>query len=156
MGRRLSFLCAAGVLGVLAHGVLSAGLLPALSPLWPSRAAVDLLARLDLDPRNGVTPGPVSVAGYAEPSLVFALGTDTDLGDGVDAALAVEAGCPALVEGRQLQPFLDRLRKDAVAADRLGVVRGFDYSIGRPVVLYLWLKRPSASPGDRAGTLSGH
>ncbi|WP_158916111.1 glycosyltransferase family 39 protein [Caulobacter sp. S45] len=141
LGRRLSFLCAATGMGIAAHVTLSAGLLPMLSPLWPSRAAAEMVSRHGVDPRNGVTPGPVAVAGYAEPSLVFALGTDTDLGDGSDAALAVETGRPALVEGRQLQPFLDRLRRDRIVADRLGQVGGFDYSNGKAVSLSLWLKR---------------
>ncbi len=141
MGRRLSFFCVAALLGVLAHVVLSAGLLPSLSPLWTSKAAAELIARNGLDPRNGVTPGPVAVAGYAEPSLVFALGTDTDLGDGADAALAVESGAPALVEGRELARFVARLRQDKVTADKLGEVRGLDYSSGEPVVLSLWRRR---------------
>ena len=143
MGRRLSFLCAAVVAGVLAHDVLSAGLLPSLSPLWPSRAAAEMLARRDLDPRNGVTPGPVALAGYAEPSLVFALGTDTDLLDGGDTALAVETGRPALVEGRELKAFIAKLQQDRIVADRLGEVQGLDYSTGKHVALSLWLRRPS-------------
>ncbi len=141
MGRRLSFFCVAVLLGVMAHVVLAAGLLPALSSLWTSKAAAELVERNGLDPRNGVTPGPVAVAGYAEPSLVFALGTDTDLGDGAEAAVAVEGGQPALVEGRELPRFIARLRQDKVTADRLGEVRGLDYSTGRPVTLSLWKRR---------------
>jgi 4-amino-4-deoxy-L-arabinose transferase-like glycosyltransferase len=141
MGRRLSFFCVAGLLGVAAHVVLAAGLLPALTPLWTSQAAAELISRNNLDPRNGVTPGPVAVAGYAEPSLVFALGTDTDLGDGAEAALAVESGAPALVEGRELARFISRLRQDRVTADKLGEVRGLDYSSGKPVTLSLWKLR---------------
>jgi 4-amino-4-deoxy-L-arabinose transferase-like glycosyltransferase len=141
MGRRLSFFCVAGSLGVAAHVVLAAGLLPALAPLWTSKAAAELVTRNNLDPRNGVTPGPVAVAGYAEPSLVFALGTDTDLGDGAEAALAVESGAPALVEGRELARFISRLRQDRVTADKLGEVRGLDYSSGKPVTLSLWKLR---------------
>ena len=142
---RLSWLCAAVGLGVAAHVAASAWLAPALDDLWPSRAAARLVARAGLDPRNGLTPGPVAVAGYAEPSLVFRLGSDTDLLDGEGAAEALEAGRPALVEARQAQAFLARLRRDGAVARRVGEVRGLDYSDGRPVVLDLWMLRGAQS-----------
>ena len=99
-----------------------------------------------LDPRNGLTPGPVAVAGYAEPSLVFALGTGTALGDPGQAAAALAGGRPAVVEQRQEPAF-------RVAAAALGVqphpealILGLDYSKGDKDQLILY----SGGPGPRA------
>ncbi len=78
---------------------------PNLNGFWlSSRAASDLTAA-GVNPREGVTPGPVTVAGYAEPSLIFLLGRDTVLGGGADAAEAVVQGRPAMVEAREEPAF---------------------------------------------------
>jgi len=124
---------------------LAVGVAPSLKPLWVSQRAAELLVQADLDPRNGVTIGPVTVAGYAEPSLVFALGTETELGDGADAAQALAEGRPALVESRQDQAFRDTIAKAGTQAVVAGRVRGFDYSVGREVVLTLW-RNPRPPP----------
>ena len=131
-------LLAAGGLGVLAHGALAGGEAPRLARLWTSPRAAALVARARLDPRNGVTPGPLAVAGYAEPSLVFLLGTDTDLVDGARAADDVADGQPALVEARQATAFRAELAHDQTTAVAAGSVRGYDYSVGKPVELTLW------------------
>jgi 4-amino-4-deoxy-L-arabinose transferase-like glycosyltransferase len=139
-------LAAAGALGVVGHAALAGGLLPSLDALWVSDRASAAMARLGVNPRDGLTPGPVAVAGYAEPSIVFALGTETELKD-VDAAVdALADGRPALVEGRQEPAF--RVAADAagLAAERVGEVRGYDYSEGDPVALSLWRPAPGSSP----------
>ena len=135
---RAGGLICAGALGVAGHAVLVGRLLPSLRAAWPSAQAAELVARAGLDPRNGVTPGPVATAGYAEPSLVFLLGTDVELDDGVQAARALESGRPALVETRQSAAFTGQLARDRGKALRVGAVRGFDYSNGRRVELTLW------------------
>ena len=89
-----------------------------------------------------MTPGPVAVAGYAEPSLVFALGTETELDDGAEAADAVADGQPALVESRQTSAFLAGLTKNRTAAQAAGAVSGFDYSDHKTVTLTLWRAKP--------------
>jgi 4-amino-4-deoxy-L-arabinose transferase-like glycosyltransferase len=91
-------LIAAGALGVAAHMAVAGGLAPTLTNLWVSSRAAAALGRAGLDPKDGVVPGPVAVAGYAEPSLVFALGTETDLATADEAADALASGQPALVE----------------------------------------------------------
>ncbi len=83
----------------------AACLRPALRAWRPPSEAARLIARAGLDPRNGVTPGQVAVAGYAEPSLVFLLGSDPELDIGAGAAQALEVGRPALVEQRQATAF---------------------------------------------------
>lgn len=138
-GRPIVALATAGAAGVAAHVALSAVLLPSLPALWTSARAADLLARTGLDPRDGRIVGPVAVAGYAEPSLVFALGAETELDDrGALSAEALAQGAPALIEDRQDADFRARLAKLNVVGVRAGEVRGFDYSSGQPVRLTLW------------------
>lgn len=130
--------------GLLFHMVAMGGLGPSLGALWVSRNAADLLAARNLDPRNGVTPGPVAVVGYAEPSLVFLLGTDTELDDVEDAADSIAAGEPALVEKRQDTAFRAALAEQSARATVVGETRGLDYSTGKPVDLILY--RSDAPP----------
>ena len=140
-------LAAAGVLGVLGHMVAAGGLAPALDDLWLTHRAAKALAAAGLDPRNGVTPGPVAVAGYSEPSLVFSLGTATQLGGAEQAVQAVEEGRPALVEKTLSEPFRQALARQGAKAAPAGVVEGYDYSNGDPAALELWrsLAPPTAS-----------
>jgi len=143
-------LVTASIFGVLAHGLFWAALAPGL-PVWPSAEAVKALRRAGLDPRNGMTPGPITLAGYEEPSLIFALGTATELGDGTTAADAIADGRPAVVEARQQDAFIAGLRANGDAARMVGVVRGLDYSNGRPQTLRLFepmtpISGPKAAP----------
>ena len=136
-------------LGVLTHMVLAGGLAPRLSAIWSSQRVADRLAKDHLDPRNGVTPGPVAVTGYAEPSLVFTLGAGTELDDPSDAADAVADGQPAIVEKRQDRAFRAALSAQKTPAEPVDEVKGFDYSIGKPVDLTIWR---SLAPQAASGT----
>jgi 4-amino-4-deoxy-L-arabinose transferase-like glycosyltransferase len=140
-------LALAGGLGILGHDLLAAGLGPTLSPLWVSNRMAAAVKAAGIDPRNGVTPGPVAVDGYEEPSLVFLLGARTELGDADDAAAAIAEGRPAIVERNQLPAFQAALKVDDARAQSAGEVKGLDYSKGRPVdlVLYRSLETPEPS-----------
>jgi 4-amino-4-deoxy-L-arabinose transferase-like glycosyltransferase len=142
---------ASGALAVVGHGVLLGVLLPAVTPLWLSSQAAAKLSAAGENPRDGVVAGPVTIAGYAEPSLVFLLGADTELGDGADAADAIAQGRPAIVESRQAAAFAAALAADAVAARPIGEVVGLDYSKGRHDILRLY--EPAARPAPRASGL---
>ena len=131
-------LACALALGVGFHMVLTGVLAPDLAALWPSRSAARMVARQHLDPRDGVTQGPVVVAGYAEPSLVFQLGTATLLGDAADAVEGLDSGQPALVEQRQDKVFRTLLAQRHVSARPVDQVSGYNYSSGKPVTLTLW------------------
>jgi hypothetical protein len=125
-------------LAVIGHNVLAAGLGPSLKPLWVS-GRIARAAKLEgLDPRNGVTPGPIAVLGYDEPSLVFLLGTRTELGDADDAGAAIAEGRPAIVEQRQRSAFEAALRANDARAQPAAEVKGLDYSKGKPVDLVLY------------------
>ncbi len=142
-------LVAAGVLGVLAHGALVGLFVPRLEPLLLSPRLETALETADLAPRGGA-PGPVAVTGYAEPSMIFLLGTTTQLTDPAGAAKAVAQGRPAVVEGRQEKAFQAALTALGQTARPAGVVEGFDYSDGDKERLTLYRGAP-IRPDDEAG-----
>ena len=117
---RLPALATAGGLGFAAHGAIAAGLAPRLEPLWLSQGVVAVLDRSGLNPRDGLTPGPVTVVGYAEPSLIFALGTQTELGDADAAAEAISEGRPVVVEQGAAPAFQRALAEGALKASLMG------------------------------------
>jgi 4-amino-4-deoxy-L-arabinose transferase-like glycosyltransferase len=144
----LTGLLTAGVLGIGAHGALAGGVAPSLEPLWVSKRAAALLKAAGLDPQDGATLGPVATAGYAEPSLVFALGTETELTNGEGAAEALAEGRPALVESREDEVFRKAIASLQVDAAPVGRVSGLNYSNGRRTTLTLWrnLEPPPPPP----------
>ncbi len=146
-GRPAHGAAAAMGLAALAHGVLAGAVVPGLHPLWLSSAAARALTAAGASPWQGVVPGPVTVAGYAEPSLVFLLGADTELGHADEAAAALAEGRPAIVEGREDAAFQAALVRNGAAARPAGSVSGLDYSTGRADVLRLYLPPPTPSKG---------
>jgi 4-amino-4-deoxy-L-arabinose transferase-like glycosyltransferase len=136
-----SALATAGALGVLAHGALAGALIPRLEPLLLSPRTARALEALNLDPRKGLATGPVEVAGFAEPSLVFLLGTQTGLGDAPDAAQAVQEGRPAIVSSDQLPAFRAEVARRGAAAEAVATVEGFNYSNGDDTRLTLYRRR---------------
>jgi 4-amino-4-deoxy-L-arabinose transferase-like glycosyltransferase len=133
-------------LGVAAHMALTGGLIPSLSKLWVSSNTAALLAAKNLDPRNGVTEGPVAVVGYGEPSLIFLLGTETELVNPVDGADALSDGEPVLVERKQDAAFRQALQAEGLKAVVAGEATGIDYSIGKPVDLILYRSPSPVAP----------
>jgi hypothetical protein len=107
---------------------------PHLTQLWVSEQLKHAVAAA----AHAGDPSP-TLAGYEEPSLVFALGADTVLADGAGAADAgAKSGGLALVEDDEKGPFLARLAElqdDAVAVSE---VSGFDYSRGRRVHITIY------------------
>jgi hypothetical protein len=141
-------------LGLLGHAALLAGLAPRLDPLWLSRRTETAMAKAQLLPRQGIADAPVTVAGYAEPSLVFALGTETELGGADDAAEAIAEHRPAVVEARQEPAFRRALAADHATALAVAEVKGVDYSDGHRMTLRIY-KAPDtaaaavAAPGGQ-------
>jgi hypothetical protein len=130
-------------LGLLAHGALVGGLAPSLGSLWLSERAAQALAKAQMAPSQGLVEGPVAVAGYAEPSLVFALGASTVLGDADDAAEAISEGRPAVVEAGQESAFRRGLADSHALARLAAQVSGLDYSSGHPQVLRIYEPAPA-------------
>ncbi|PVM85852.1 ArnT family glycosyltransferase [Caulobacter endophyticus] len=144
-------LVTAGALGVLAHGAMAGLLAPRLDSLWLSKRLARALEAADLAPRAGA-PGPVAVTGYSEPSMVFQLGTTTQLTDAEGAADAVDEGRPAVVEGREDEKFRAALAALGHSPRLAGEIRGLNYSDGDDEVLRVYRgepRRPSL-PGREA------
>ena len=140
---------AACALGVAGHAALAGLFAPGLGPLWLSKRAEDKMAEVRLLPRQGITPGPVAVAGYAEPSLVFALGTPTDLGGADEAAQALAEHRPAIVEDREAAAFARAAAARGLTPRQVGEVSGLDYSNGDATTLRLYAPVPAVVPPKR-------
>jgi 4-amino-4-deoxy-L-arabinose transferase-like glycosyltransferase len=113
---------------------LTAATAPRLSQIWVSR---NLKPMVDANTQPG--DPPPALAGYEEPSLVFALGTDVVLTDGAGAADAgAKAGGLALVEDQEKGAFLARLAELQADATQVGDLNGFNYSRGRTVHITLY------------------
>jgi 4-amino-4-deoxy-L-arabinose transferase-like glycosyltransferase len=113
---------------------LTAAVGPRLDRLW-------ITERLKVMVEAATRPGdaPPALAGYQEPSLVFALGKDVVLADGKGAAEAsARSGSLALVEDSDQGDFLARLAELQADATAIGELSGINYSRGRKqhVTLY--------------------
>jgi 4-amino-4-deoxy-L-arabinose transferase-like glycosyltransferase len=135
-------LVAVMVLGLLAHAAFFGQLAPRLEPLWLSQRLALAMESTGLAPRAGVVPGPVEVAGYAEPSLVFALGTATGLGGPREAAQAIAEGRTAVVEKKEQPAFLAALKAAGLSPRPAGTISGVDYSNGDDMSLTLYRGEP--------------
>jgi len=114
--------------------VLTAYAGPRLDQLWISERLKPMVAAAS-------QPGdaPPALAGYQEPSLVFALGKDVVLADGKGAAEAsARAGGLALVEDEARGDFLARLAELQADAKPVGELSGMNYSRGRRVHVILY------------------
>jgi 4-amino-4-deoxy-L-arabinose transferase-like glycosyltransferase len=137
-GRPVRAATAAIVAGAAGHAALVAGLAPRLQPLWLSARTAAALERAKLLPSQGIADAPVAVTGYAEPSLIFALGTSTELGTPQEAAEAIAENRPAVVESRDDAAFRAALKADGAQALLVGQVQGLDYSNGRRMTLRIY------------------
>jgi len=108
--------------------------LPALETAFPAPRMAAAAAA------HRCAPGPVAITEYGEPSAVFALGTDTLVADGAEAAAALTGGRVALafVGARDKADFLKALEGRATEAEAVTTVTGFNYSKGRRAHLTLW------------------
>ena len=113
---------------------LTALVAPRLDDLWVTEHLKPLVA-LASEPGD---PAP-ALAGYEEPSMVFAFGADVVLSDGAGAADAVaHQGGLALVEEAERGPFLARLAELQADAAPKGEVSGFNYSRDRKVQVTIY------------------
>jgi 4-amino-4-deoxy-L-arabinose transferase-like glycosyltransferase len=114
-------------------------ILPTLDKIWLSPAA----ARLVSD--YGQPPGvPVVAVGYAEPSLVFLLGTDTKL-IGPEAAaefITGRRGASALVTSQHDQAFRAALAARGFEPRPHGQITGYNYSNARSLTITLYTTVP--------------
>ncbi|HEY2357535.1 MAG TPA: glycosyltransferase family 39 protein [Phenylobacterium sp.] len=133
-------------LGLAGHAALAAGLAPRLNPLWLSARTERAMEKAQLLPEQGIADAPVTVAGYAEPSLVFALGTPTELAGAEDAAQAISEHRPAVVEQREESDFRKALAAYNAQAHLVATVKGLDYSDGKKMTLRIYEAAGPSSP----------
>jgi 4-amino-4-deoxy-L-arabinose transferase-like glycosyltransferase len=113
---------------------LLAGVAPRLHQVWVTERLKPLVAEAS-------RPGdpPLTLAGYQEPSMLFAFGKDVVLADGAGAADAgAKSGGLALVEDSELGDFLARLAELQADASAVSDLSGFNYSRGRKVHITLY------------------
>jgi 4-amino-4-deoxy-L-arabinose transferase-like glycosyltransferase len=113
--------------------------LPAIQNLWIAPRVEAALQR-DWPGWNPNGTG-LAVAGYAEPSLMFETGTNTQLlPDGKSAALALATGKASiiLVERRTEQAFLSAAQAKHLSITKIDEIDGFNPSRGRTIALSIY------------------
>ncbi len=138
MGRRLLALIPMVLAALILVPALTALAGPKLDRLWISTRLAALVAK-----NHAPNDPPPILAGYEEPSLVFALGKDVDLTDGKGAAeQGAATGGLALVDDEERPQFLARLAEIEGAATPLDDLTGFNYSRGHDVHITLYRVAP--------------
>ncbi len=132
-------LCAVAA-AVIFYPLIVWGVVPNVPDIWMSPRAAALVARDKL-------PGdpPVVLGGYVEPSLVFLLGTNTEIQSGKTAAeVSARTGGLALIEDHELAKFQTRLKQLGGTAALVDQMSGFNYSRGRRehITVYRVVKAP--------------
>ena len=113
------------------HATVFGGVLPSLESMHLAPRIEEAVRKL-----NGPVES-IAVAGYHEPSMVFALGTDTLLFSAPETALFL-AEAPnglAIVESRARSEFIATAARAGIAVRMEGVVRGYNISRGDTVAL---------------------
>ena len=107
---------------------------PALTALFPSVALAQALR--DSDCKKPLA----AAAGYHEPSLVFLVGTSTQLTDGAGAAEFLRQGpCRfAFVEQRHERNFVQRAEAIGLRYAPGPRIEGINYSVGRPISIAIY------------------
>jgi 4-amino-4-deoxy-L-arabinose transferase-like glycosyltransferase len=115
--------------------------LPRLQTIWMSPRIAEAVARAR--PCAGTT---VATVPYAEPSLVFLLGTATKLTDvrGAMEHLRRDPACAlALVGAKERSQFLSMMARAEVEPREVDRIRGINYSNGRSLELTLYAASPA-------------
>jgi 4-amino-4-deoxy-L-arabinose transferase-like glycosyltransferase len=125
---------------VIFYPLIGWGVAQAIPDVWMSPQAAALVAK-DKRPRDP----PVILGGYVEPSLVFLLGTNTEIQSGKTAAdVAARTGGLVLIEDQEQAKFLKRASELHFTPQVIEGTKGFDYSRGRRehITVYRVTKAP--------------
>ena len=123
-------------------------LIPSFHRMWVSDRLKHIETHLE-----GCAHISVAIAGFTEPSAVFAFGTNTLLGDGVLAArhLASHPACGiAIVEKGQRSAFQAEIQTEGTRVQNFGRVLGLNYVNGHEVELTIYGTDTSALELDTA------
>jgi 4-amino-4-deoxy-L-arabinose transferase-like glycosyltransferase len=122
-------------------------ILPGTRNLWISEKVAHLI------PKYGTGDGArLAAVGFHEPSLVFLLGTATDLTDSEGAAgfLKTHRDGLVLVRGRDAEKFTSAVDREGLVVRPLKTFRGFNYPKGRWLNLTLYSNDSQAAGGKLA------
>ena len=119
------------------HAVTFGGVLPGMGDL---HLAPSIKAELE---SKDLLDHQIAVAGYHEPSLVFALGQDILLFTPDQAAvfLAEAEDSIAIIEDKSAPLFLDILGNLNISVIQHGAIEGYNYSRGQPVRLVIYSRK---------------
>jgi 4-amino-4-deoxy-L-arabinose transferase-like glycosyltransferase len=115
--------------------------LPRLRTIWMSPRIATAVARV-----RPCVETTVATVPYAEPSLVFLLGTATKLTDirGAAAHLIHDPACALALVGAQEQgAFLSLMAEAKIAPHEVDRIRGINYSNGKSLELILYMASPA-------------
>jgi 4-amino-4-deoxy-L-arabinose transferase-like glycosyltransferase len=132
---------AAAILVIPLYAVALGGVLPRLTAPWIAPRVAALLAGR----APGLPPSQFGIAGYHEPSQMFATGTGTVLlrnGAAAAAFLAESPGRFAAVGDRDIAAFRAEAERAGLSLREEGAVSGFNYTRGRAIVLRLFRLAP--------------
>lgn len=119
------------------YGLTFQGVFPSLDVLWPSRSLA-----LTVESLAGCEHKPVAITGYAEPSSVFYLGTETGLGEPEDAValLKRDPGCGiAVTTESDKAAFLAAAAAVGVGVSVATQFDAFNYTRGKWVSMTVYL-----------------
>jgi 4-amino-4-deoxy-L-arabinose transferase-like glycosyltransferase len=125
------------LLAVLPYAAVLEGVAPRLAPLWIAPRLDALLA----ERAPGLPASAFGITGHAEPSVLFAVGTGTNLlRTGGDAArfLAEAPGRVVAVGNRAEADFRREAGVLGIAPMEIGTVTGLNYTRGRWITLILY------------------
>ena len=130
------------LLGAVAIWFVIEGMLARLPAFQISPTISAILEEHDKHPIRNKTD-PVAMLGYNEPSIVFLLGTQTNLTD-VTGAVGWLSGTKnrvVIVEDRHAEEFHNTLKQTQpmIKYRQLGVVTGHNYSKGKDLILTLYV-----------------
>jgi 4-amino-4-deoxy-L-arabinose transferase-like glycosyltransferase len=140
-GRSIAAVACSAAAALMLYASACGYQLPRLQTVWISPRIAAAVARAK--PCAATTLATVP---YAEPSLVFLLGTGTRLTDvrGAAAHLLHDPACGlALVGAEQRGPFLALMEAAKVAPREVDHIRGVNYSNGKKLELFLYAVSPA-------------
>ncbi|MEJ0067672.1 MAG: glycosyltransferase family 39 protein [Pseudomonadota bacterium] len=139
-GRTLGSTVAAIAASSILFATVLGTVLPRAQGLWLSERAAEMMLAY-----RPSAASPVAAAGYAEPSLVFRLGTATALTGGAGAAdfLATHEAALALVAADQDAAFRAQAAALGLTVQALDQRTGYNYSRGRWTTLALYRRAQS-------------
>jgi hypothetical protein len=139
--RSIRAVACAGGAALLLYASAYSYQLPHLQTIWMSPRIAEAVGRAKPCATTTVATMP-----YAEPSLVFLLGTGTKLTDvrGVAEHLLRNPACGlALVGAEERSPFLSLMEAAKVKPREVDRIRGINYSNGKTLDLTLYAASPS-------------